>query len=226
MHPAQKLTKKQKTRAIRSQRYRNLLKSQEPYEEFRSEIMDTIERRKQRPMVGNRLRKFSQAPNPVTGVIVIPPVGTAEMPKTLPKEAINVINQPEQGVLTATKNVKVTPEPVPLPPPKVDATKIFKRIKWSKGAAIGALTITAFMMFGSAFPKKEPRMQRVNRGYGDMRKAYTDFGSPLNLAKTANKVITQYHSIIRKATKTTTAAVTRRNIALQYANNAIGHTRL
>lgn len=62
-------------------------------------------------------------------------------------------------------------------------------------------------------------------GYQDIKETLTDFGSRVNLDKTARRVIAKTPSSTRFGRVTNTNAVMNSNIALNLANNAINHTR-
>jgi hypothetical protein len=106
-------------------------------------------------------------------------------------------------------------------------TKMFEK-PWARktafaAAAIGALalvekTVTGFMP-EPAIPK------HYERGYDVMKETMTDFGSPVDLQKTASKTITPYHSSTRRSITTTVKTLTDKNIALFSSKHAINHTR-
>jgi len=63
-----------------------------------------------------------------------------------------------------------------------------------------------------------------NRGYDSIKENLTDFGSPVK-STVAQKTITPYKSSVRRAVKTTTNSVMRKNMALTMHSNAIQHNR-
>lgn len=91
------------------------------------------------------------------------------------------------------------------------------------GGSIAALSMVEKAM--TTFNPKPAIPEHYEKGYDVMRQTMTDFGSPVNLLKTASKTITPYYSTVRKSITTTTKTVTDRNIALFNSKNAIRHTR-
>ena len=121
---------------------------------------------------------------------------------------------------------------------KEDTQKLLKYGKsllanpWTrKVAGIGA-TVVAFNMASSVISKllngghdNRAIPDEYERGYDIISDSITDFGSPLHLAKAAQKVIMPYYSTVRKATYSTVSSVINSNAALSLSKNAIKHTR-
>lgn len=97
--------------------------------------------------------------------------------------------------------------------------------KWGKSAAILGGSIIAFNFAkGMLSTKIDPAIpDNYERGYDNIREQLSDFGSPLNLLKTASKVIVPYESTARKALVTDVNAIMRKNLSLQASKNAIRH---
>jgi len=101
---------------------------------------------------------------------------------------------------------------------------------WKVGMILGgtviALGFARSLWNHSFFNRSSPVIpEYYRRGYDNINERLTDFGSPVNLAKTASKTITPYHSSVRRGVRTTTAAITQTNQSLYNHRNAIGHTR-
>ncbi len=106
-------------------------------------------------------------------------------------------------------------------------TKIASK-PWAKrslfiGGSVAALSLVEKAM--TTFEPKPAIPEHYEKGYDVMKQTMTDFGSPVNLLKSASKTITPYYSTVRKSITTTTRTVTDRNIALFNSKNAIRHTR-
>lgn len=101
------------------------------------------------------------------------------------------------------------------------------RSKIGKGGMIAAAgiigwnlaqhTLKSMMMPQPAIPRN------YERGYDLIKEQTTDFGSPVKLAKAANKVIKTNKSAVRRGIYTTTKSVRNRNLALSLNDNAIRH---
>jgi len=108
------------------------------------------------------------------------------------------------------------------------AADLFKK-SWARKVA-GSIAITLAVNLGigairhSFFPKPVIP-DEYERGYDIMDEYLTDFGSPLNLAKSTHKILRPYYSTPRSSFKTTVNSVIDRNGALRAHKNAIGHTR-
>lgn len=108
--------------------------------------------------------------------------------------------------------------------------KLLSKI-WSKPWArksiygIGSLALFSLVQKSLGVSPEPAIPKKYERGYDVMDKTLTDFGSPINLLKTASKTITPYYSSVRKSIVTTTATVTNKNLALFLNKRAIGHTR-
>jgi hypothetical protein len=110
------------------------------------------------------------------------------------------------------------------------ALTIFKNSPWAKKAIIAGAGIVGVNMLHGVVNKMTSRNERVippdyDRGYDILTQNLTDFGSPVKLAKAAQKIINPYYSTVRKATYTTTQTITDGNLALKLSKNAINHTR-
>lgn len=112
---------------------------------------------------------------------------------------------------------------------RINSSKLMNlaRTKIGKGGMIAAAgiigwnlaqhTLKSVMMPQPAIPRN------YERGYDLIKEQMTDFGSPVNLAKAANKVIQTNKSTVRRGVYTTTRAVRNRNLALSLSDNAIRH---
>ncbi len=132
------------------------------------------------------------------------------------------------------------------PPRKWDPKAMMQKARKSKwlslGLAIGGTVVA--MNFLNSFSDRTyghlaPTAQRVGlwsregtyipekyaRGYDTIKQSLTDFGSRVNLSKTAMKVNVTPPSSTRNGMIRTTGSVTRSNIALRAHSNAINHTR-
>jgi hypothetical protein len=102
---------------------------------------------------------------------------------------------------------------------------------WGKRTVSIGLSVAAFNIASSAIHKVFHRNDSkaipddYEKGYDIITESMTDFGSPVNIAKAAQKVIMPYYSTVRKATKTSVAAVLNSNRALAASKFPIGHTR-
>lgn len=101
---------------------------------------------------------------------------------------------------------------------------------WKLGAIAGAGIVAASLLRNvtnhELFNWNKPSIPKeYERGYDLINEQFSDFGSPVKLAKTASKVLTPYHSSMRRAVRTTIRTMTDRNIALKSHKNAIGHSR-
>lgn len=102
---------------------------------------------------------------------------------------------------------------------------------WSKKIGKGGIALAAGMIAWNLVQHSvksaelsSPAIPRnYDRGYDILNKNLTDFGSPVNLAKTAKKVITPYKSSVRRGAYTTTRSVRNSNVALQMSDRAIRH---
>lgn len=109
--------------------------------------------------------------------------------------------------------------------------KVFLKTPWVKKVAGIAISVTAFNMAASTINRflgghnNRALPDEYERGYDIITESITDFGSPLNLSKAAQKIITPYYSTVRKATYTTVNSVINSNAALALSKNAINHTR-
>lgn len=106
----------------------------------------------------------------------------------------------------------------------------FKKNPWGKrigyiGLGVVGLNL-ATGMFNNIFRRNGAAIpDQYERGYDTINESLTDFGSPVKLAKAAQKIINPYYSTVRKATVTTIKTVQDSNIALLLNKNAIRHTR-
>lgn len=102
---------------------------------------------------------------------------------------------------------------------------------WGKKAIGIGLSIAFFNVASSTIHKVFHRNDskaipdEYERGYDVIKESMTDFGSPLNLSKAAQKVIMPYYSTVRKATKTNVFSVINSNQALASSRSPIRHTR-
>jgi len=72
----------------------------------------------------------------------------------------------------------------------------------------------------------EPKIPEYYRdGYDTINEELTDFGSPIKLAKAANKVLTRYYSSTRSGVRTSVNSILARNPALRNSKRAINHQR-
>lgn len=100
---------------------------------------------------------------------------------------------------------------------------------WKSGAAAGAAIIGLQTI--SSFAKKTvgditPVIPKeYDQGYDNIKERISDFGSPVKLANTAQKIITPNFSVVRRAKHTTTNAIIKKNTALYNSDRAISHTR-
>jgi len=111
---------------------------------------------------------------------------------------------------------------------KIDASAFMKfaRTRVGKGGLVAAAGIIGWNLVQHAFKSINPQPvipKNYDRGYDVLRETLTDFGSPVKLAKAANKTITPYKSAVRRGTYTTTRAVRNRNVSLTLSDNAIRH---
>lgn len=95
-------------------------------------------------------------------------------------------------------------------------------IKWGASVlafsfAMSTLQRTVGRFTGPVIP------EHYERGYDIIDQNFTDFGSPVKVAKAAHKVIAPYASTVRNAKYTTVASTMRKNIALTQARTAIEH---
>jgi len=100
------------------------------------------------------------------------------------------------------------------------------RTKIGKGGLIAAGSIIGWNLIQHAFKSINPQPaipRNYDRGYDLIKENLTDFGSPVNLAKAANKTITPYKSAVRRGTYTTTRTIRNHNLALSLSDNAIKH---
>lgn len=99
--------------------------------------------------------------------------------------------------------------------------------KWGKlGIKASLVMFAGSFLYGAIRPNQENSIPKnYERGYHLMNETMTDFGSPVSLAKAAQKVIVPYYSSIRNNVMTSTAAITNNNIALAMSAKAIGHTK-
>jgi hypothetical protein len=105
-------------------------------------------------------------------------------------------------------------------------TKLFKN-KWFKKSmfSIGGMIALSLIEKAVGGYTPTPIPKKYDRGYDLMEETLTDFGSPVNLLKTASKVITPYYSSVRKGTITNVSNIINRNAALFLNKNAIRHNR-
>jgi len=107
----------------------------------------------------------------------------------------------------------------------------FYSTKRGKIATYIGLGIIAMNFFRGAVnnrlvnPNQNAIPDEYERGYDIIKANTTDFGSPVNLQKTAAHTITPYKSSIRRANIRTTGSITKSNIALRSHSNAIKHTQ-
>jgi len=103
----------------------------------------------------------------------------------------------------------------------------FGKTKIGKGGLVAAAGIIGWNMIQhtikSALTPQPAIPRNYDRGYDTLNENFTDFNSPVNLAKAANKTITPYKSAVRRGTYTTSRSVIDSNIALKMSKNAIKH---
>ncbi len=108
------------------------------------------------------------------------------------------------------------------------AAKIFKQ-GWARKTIAGlGITLAVNLGLGAvkrAFPQPRVIPEDYERGYDVMSEYLTDFGSPLNLAKAAHKVLRPYYSSVRSSLRTNVNTIINNNVALKAHKYAIGHTR-
>lgn len=101
------------------------------------------------------------------------------------------------------------------------------RTKIGKGGLIAAAGIIGWNLAQHALKSAalpQPAIPRnYERGYDILDDSMTDFGSPVKLAKAANKIITPYKSVVRRGVYTNTRAIRDGNLALSLNDNAIRH---
>lgn len=109
--------------------------------------------------------------------------------------------------------------------------KQFIKNPWVKRVAGIGLSVVAYNMASSGlkrvFGQNENKAipDEYERGYDIISENITDFGSPVNLSKAAQKTITPYYSTVRKAVYTNVNTVINSNLSLTLSKKAIGHTR-
>lgn len=103
----------------------------------------------------------------------------------------------------------------------------FAKTKIGKGGLAVAGGLVAWNLAQNIIKKvadPQPVIPRnYSRGYDILTENLTDFGSPVKLAKAANKIITPYKSAVRRGTYTTTKSVRNKNLSLALHDNAINH---
>lgn len=111
------------------------------------------------------------------------------------------------------------------------AGRVLQKIAGNKWARRGAFALGASFVFNlagkamSGFTPSPAIPKEYERGYDLITESMTDFGSPVNLSKTASKTITPYYSTIRKGFHTSVRTTTERNPALFASKHAINHTK-
>jgi len=152
----------------------------------------------------------------------------------------------KRGVSHTTVNKSTVKSAASSSPRKLDPKSFMQKARGSKWLKIGL--VVAGMVVSSNFLNSfadrtyghiMPTAQRVglwsrestyipekySRGYDTIKQSLTDFGSRVNLSKTAMKVNVTPPSSTRNGMIRTTGSITRSNIALRAHSNAIQHTR-
>ena len=103
----------------------------------------------------------------------------------------------------------------------------YAKTKIGKGGLILSGGIVAWNLTQHFLKNRGPSQPAIprnyDRGYDILKENMTDFGSPVKLAKAANKIITPYKSAVRRGTYTTTRSVRNKNLSLSLYDNAIAH---
>jgi len=99
--------------------------------------------------------------------------------------------------------------------------------RWARYGGVAALGIIGFNWARTKFlhsinPNPDIPAE-YERGYDVIKDSNTDFGSPVNLLKTASKIITPYYSTVRRARIKTVASIINSHPALFASNHAIRH---
>lgn len=101
------------------------------------------------------------------------------------------------------------------------------RTKIGKGGLIVAAGLVGWNLIQHAIKSIGPVQPAIprnyERGYDLIKESTTDFSSPVNLAKAANKVIKTNKSAVRRGVYTNTRAVRDRNMSFYLHDNAIRH---
>ena len=115
-------------------------------------------------------------------------------------------------------------------------TALGNAFKTNKKLAVGALLATAFVgasvgvhvvnnKISELTYRNDKLPSKYTDGYKEMNSYMSDFGSPVNLLKTASKVINKPINSTRHSMMTNTNAIMNSNIALYSSKHAINHTR-
>jgi hypothetical protein len=109
----------------------------------------------------------------------------------------------------------------------VPKTKRLLQKKWFRGGLWGVGSTIAFNLVRDQVARalEPPRAipEEYERGYDNIKQTLTDFGSPINLAKAAQKVIVPYYSTVRSGLRTNVNTIINHNYALASSKNAIRH---
>lgn len=132
-------------------------------------------------------------------------------------------------IRTVWENLKSTGKRFNLESPFMIKAKSYLGKKWVRRGLIGVGAVIGFNLvrdrIARAFAPSRAIPEEYERGYDNIDEQLTDFGSPLNLAKAAHKVIVPYYSTVRSSLRTNVNTVLNHNLALRLSRNAIGHTR-
>lgn len=100
--------------------------------------------------------------------------------------------------------------------------------RWLRRGVIGFAAMFAISKVGGVIQSFVPRSaipDHYDKGYDNIKEHFTDFGSPVNLWKTAAKTITPYKSSMRRGLRTNVRQIIQSNPALDLAANAIKHNQ-
>jgi len=111
-----------------------------------------------------------------------------------------------------------------------DGAQLLKQImerKWMRRSlfGVGALLALSFVEKTMSFDPEPAIPKYYEKGYDTIKENMTDFGSPVDLLKTASKVIVKHPSTVRNGTITSVRSKTERNAALFLNKHAIRHNR-
>jgi len=111
--------------------------------------------------------------------------------------------------------------------PTMKTTKNLLSKKWFRGGlwAVGSTIAFNLVRDKVARALEPPRAipEEYERGYDNIKQTLTDFGSPVKLAKAAQKVMVPYYSTTRSALRTNVNTVINHNYALASSKHAIRH---
>ena len=97
----------------------------------------------------------------------------------------------------------------------------FRRGLWAVGSTIAFNLVRDRVARALEPPRAIP--EEYERGYDNIKQTLTDFGSPVKLAKAAQKVMVPYYSTVRSGLRTNINTVINHNYALASSKHAIRH---